>query len=190
MSHKRTGSLGLLCGVFAVAAYSLAAADEAAATTSKEKADTVEVPEVIIKGHKEKLSQLEAEVIRAQDAFYDAFNQASTVKEYETHCDMGMPLDSHILRRVCNPQFVHSATQDESMALLGAGLTPGGGGPSPTTPASIIISRKMSAYHKYVRDLVHRDPQLRKALGLYYSLSQHYEAVRKEKFKGKWIVWD
>jgi hypothetical protein len=186
VSHKRTVVLGLLCGAFAVGACSLAAAEGVAGTASKEKADTVEVPEVIIKGQEEKLSQLEAEVIKAQDAFYDAFNQVNTVKEYETHCDMEMPLDSHIPRRVCNPQFVHSAGQDEAMALLGAGLTPPGGGPtSSTSPPSMVISGKMPAYHKYVRDLVHQNPKLRRALGLYYLLSQHYEAVRKEKFKGK-----
>jgi hypothetical protein len=190
VSHKRTVLLGLLCGAFAVAAYSLAAAEDVADTASKEKADTVEVPEVIIKGHKEKLSQLEAEVIKAQDAFYDAFNQVNAVKEYETHCDMETPLDSHIVRRVCNPEFVHTATQDEAMAFLGTGLTPGGGGPRPTPAASIVISGKMPAYHKYVHDLVHQNPKLRNALGVYYALSQHYEAVRKEKFKGKWIVWD
>ena len=38
-----------------------------AGAASKEKADTVEVPEVIIEGHKEKLSQLRAEIEKAQD---------------------------------------------------------------------------------------------------------------------------
>ena len=181
MSHKRTVLLWLLCGAFAVPACSLAAAEDVAGTASKEKADTVEVPEVIIKGHKEKLSRLEAEVVKAQDAFYDAFNQVNTVKEYETHCDTEMPVDSHIHRRVCNPEFVHRATQDEAMAALGLGVA---------RPGSMVIIGKMPAYHKYVRDLVHQNPKLRKALGLYYSLSQHYEAVRKERFKGKWFVWD
>ena len=181
MSRKRTVLLGLLSGAFAVAAYSFAAAEDATGSASKEKADTVEVPEVIIKGHKEKLSQLEAEVIKAQDAFYDAFNRANTVKEYETRCDMEMPVGSHIRRRVCNPEFVHRATQDEAMAALGLGVA---------RPGSMVIIGKMPAYHKYVHDLVRQNPRLREKLGTYYALSQRYEAVRKEKFKGKWIVWD
>jgi len=152
-----------------------------AGTASKEQADTVEVPEVSIKGHREKLSQLKAEIEKAQDAFYDAFNQVNKVKEYETHCDMEVPIDTHIATRVCNPEFVHTATRDEAMMYLGLYLA---------RPASMVISGKMPAYHKYVHDLVHQNSKLRKTLGLYYALTQHYEAVRKEKFKGKWIVWD
>jgi hypothetical protein len=55
-------------------------------------------------------------------------------------------------------------------------------------PASMVISGRMPAYHKYANDLVHQSPKLRKTLGLYYALTQHYEAVRK--FKGKWFVCD
>ena len=52
-------------------------------------------------------------------------------------------------------------------------------------PARMVISGKMPAYPQ-----VERNPDLRKALGSYYVLAQHYEAIRKEKSKGKWFVWD
>jgi len=116
--------------------------------------------EIIIHGRKKKLSQLEAEIIKAQDAFYDAFNKV----------------------------FVHTATRDEARRVLDQ--YPGRPGGDPGPPASMVVSGKMRAYHKYVHDLVHQNPQLRETLGRYYALTQHYLAVRKEKFRGKWFVWD
>lgn len=184
MSHKQAVLLGLVCGAFAAAACSPASAGDVPSAAAKDKDDIVQVPpldEIIIRGRREKLSRLKAEVLKAKEAFYDAFDQVNTVKEYETHCDSEVPVDTHIAARVCNPEFVHAATSDEAMSVLEG---------YPGRPASMVISAKMPAYHQYVHDLVHQSPKLRKVLGRYYALSKHYEAVRKEKFKGKWFVWD
>ena len=188
VNHKQAVLLGLLCSALAAAACSVASAEVVTSGAAKEKDDTVPVPEVVIKGHREKLSQLEAEIVKAQDAFYDAFNQANKVKEYETHCEIGAPIGTFIKTRVCNPEFVHTATSDEARRVMNQYPGRPSGDPGPT--ASMVISGKMPAYHKYVHDLVRQNPNLRKTLGVYYALTQHYLAVRKEKFKGKWFVWD
>jgi hypothetical protein len=181
MNHKQAVLLSLACGVFVVAACSLAAAEDAASTVTKEK-DNVQVPEIIINGRKETLSQLKAEIYKAEDEFFKAFNEANDKPEYRTYCDLEAPIDSHILQRVCKPQFIDDATEGEAQSVLPFG--------HPARPAISVINQKMPEYRKYMRDLVKKDPKLRKALGQYYALYQHYGVVFKEKLKGRWFVWN
>ena len=182
MEHKQAFWLSFLCGAFVVAAGSAASAQDTASTAAKDKDDTIQVPEIIINGQDEKLSELKAEVFKAEDAFFEAFNRVNTKPEYRTYCDFELPIDSHLRWRICKPQFVEDATEEEGQSYLPFGHA--------ARPASMVINQKMPEYRQYLHKLVKQDPTLRKALGQYYALSQHYDAVFKERLKGKWFVWD
>jgi len=43
---------------------------------------------------------------------------------------------------------------------------------------------------KRTLDMLNKDPELKRALLERARLEQHYEALRKEKFRHRWIVWD
>ena len=199
MNQKRTSLLSVLGSALAVAAWSVATAEDVSSSAAKDK-DTIQVPEIIINGHKESLSQLQAEIYKAEDDFIEAFNQANTKPEYRTSCGFKLDTDTHIPTRVCRPEFVREATEADAQAYLGnlsVSHKPSLGGPGGqiiagplARPASMVISEKMPAYRKHMRDLVRRNPKLREALGQYYALRQHYDAVSKEKLKGRWFVWD
>jgi hypothetical protein len=88
---------------------------------------------------------------------------------------------------VCAPKFVDTATEVESQALV-RGLQDGHFYWAP--PASEVIKEKMPAYRKRVIELARNDPKLGKTARDYLAQTKHYEAVRKQKFKGKWLVWD
>jgi hypothetical protein len=187
VNHAQAVLFGLV-GALVFAAHPLGAAEEGRSTAADHEDDKVQVPEIIINGHKEKLSQLQTEVYKAEDDFFEAFNRVNTDPEFETHCGFELPIDSHIQKRVCRPQFVNDSTEEDMLSHLDSRFMVGP--VHPGRPANMEISHKMSAYRNHIRDLVRNDPELRKALGQYYALAQQYNAVFKQKLKGKWFVWD
>ena len=83
--------------------------------------------------------------------------------------------------RLCKPHFADTANEAEAQAFFEG---------QAAIPAWAVIAARMPAYRKHLRDLVQKDPKLIAAARRYYELTKHYEAVRKEKFKGRWLVWD
>lgn len=188
MNHARAVLFGLVCSAFVVAGHPLGAAEKEQTSAANHQDDSVEVPNVIINGQKAKLSQLKAEMYKAEDVFFEAFNRVNTDPQYKTHCDSEVRVDSHIQTHVCRPQFVDDATEEDMLSHLQSRFM---AGPyHPGRPANMVISQKMTDYHKHIRELVRKNPDLRKALGQYYALTQHYNAIFKEKMKDKWFVWD
>jgi hypothetical protein len=166
--------------VLAAASCSVAAAEDAASMAAKETDDTIQVPEIIIDGRT--LSQLKSEIYKAEEAFYEAFNEVNTEGQYHTVCGIETATEMQQKVHVCKPEFISDAYQEELWRGLQGGLVVG--------LAAFRINARMPLYKEHVRDLVQKNPKLRKALGYYYGLTEHYEAVRREKLKGKWFVWD
>ena len=81
----------------------------------------------------------------------------------------------------CKPEFVSDAYDD---ALIMAGDQVRN-----LEFAAFLINSRMPLYKAHMRELTQKNLKLRRALGRYYALTQHYEAIRKEKFKGKWFTW-
>jgi hypothetical protein len=80
---KRAVLLVVICGSLCAAAD---AANPSAQTQNGGSAKQVPIEEVTVEAHKEKMSKLRLEIKKSVDDFYDAFNKANTVPEYETHC--------------------------------------------------------------------------------------------------------
>jgi hypothetical protein len=137
--------------------------------------------EIIVGARKEKLSELHQKIEKSEDAFYEAYNKADTEPEYKIHCGDEIPTGTRMPAHVCKPQFVDTATADEAQGFLYGYAA---------MPAWMVIASRMPAYEKHMREVVEKDPKLIAAVRDYYLLTKHYEAVRKEKFKGKWLVWD
>jgi hypothetical protein len=138
--------------------------------------------QVIIAARKERLSKLHQKIEESEDAFYKAYNKENTEAEYQVNCRKRPPTGSHIDQHVCTPAFVDRAYEDEAGAFLG--------GYAPPPPPMALIAEKIPAYEKHVREVIAKNPKLIAALRDYDALNKHYEAVRKAKFKGRWIVWD
>lgn len=183
---------GIVCGAFLAAPCGLvAAADLANPAVEPQESDTVPsdpLDAIIVNAQREKLSVLRKEIEQSEDAVYDAFNAANTIPEYRTHCSIeknsiGGDYE-HVGRwhqHICKPEFVETATSIEAQAIVNGW---------PYKPASMVINAKMLDYRQHVRDVAHKDPKLRKALGHYNAVTDRYDALWKAKFKGKWLVWD
>ena len=139
------------------------------------------IEEVIVRAHLEKLSKLQQEIEKSEDAFYKAYNKVNAEPEYQIHCGTETRTEMRKRLHVCKPQFIDTANEDETQGFfLGYAAI----------PAAMVIAAKMPAYRKHLREVVEKNPKLIAVLRDYYLLNRHYEAVRKEKFKGRWIVWD
>lgn len=137
--------------------------------------------QVVIAARRERLSKLHQKVEESEEAFYKAYNKDNTEPEYDVNCHSFAPTGTHILQHACKPVFVDRAFEDETDAFLG--------GHAAAAPRA-VIAEEMPAYVKHLREVVAKDPKLIGALRDYDALAKHYEAVRKAKFKGRWIVWD
>jgi hypothetical protein len=193
MNQKRAVALALSCGLFLAAAYAVSRAEDVVNTGVEAQNDeTIQLDPldvVIVNGHKVKLHELREEIAKAEDAFYQAFNQVNTEPQYETHCLYEVTTDGKSREHVCKPQFVHDAGEAEVQAFIGEKTVGAFGGIEGyrARPATMVINEKMPGYRKHMRELVERDTNLRKALGHYYSLTQQYDAIRKKR---KWFSWD
>jgi hypothetical protein len=182
MTDGRAIVLALICCPLFVAVNAPCTAQDAAHSAEAEKlADTIPLDEIIVNGRRDKPSQLRVELAKAEDAVYEAFNEANTEPEYATHCHVEVMTEGRSHVHICKPQFVDTANEDQARAIVNG---------YPYRPAEMVIGLKMPEYRKQIRDLAQRNPRLRKALGHYYSLNQRYEAALKERPKGKWFSWD
>jgi hypothetical protein len=203
VKQKLAVALALLCGPFLAAAHTVSLAEDVANTgVEAQKSETIQLDPldvVIVNGHQVKLHELRKEIEKAEEAFYDAFNRVNTDPQYETHCLNEVSTDGRSREHMCKPQFVHAAGEAEAQAFIGektvgnvekGGRTFGGIEGYRARPATMVINEKMPGYKRHMRDLVEKDPNLRKALAHYYSLTERYDAIRKDKRKGKWFSWD
>jgi hypothetical protein len=136
--------------------------------------------QVIVAARQEKLSKILQKIVRSEEAFYSAYNKANTQPEYHVNCNSTIDaLRMH--HHVCRPVFVDRANEDETAAFFGGYAA---------APAWTVVAINMPGYRKHLRDVVEKDPKLIAALRDYDALTKHYEAVRREKFKGTWLVWN
>jgi hypothetical protein len=137
--------------------------------------------EIVITARAEKLSKLEKKIEKSEDAFYEAYNKVNTEPEYKVYCNVEVVTGTHRSVHSCKPQFVHTATSAAVDAFFSGHAA---------IPPGAVIAVKMPGYRKHLREVAEKNPELIKALRDYYTLTKHYESVRKEKFKGRWLVWD
>ena len=157
------------------AAWSMPAAYGEPASPNGGTDQQVPAEEVSVEAHKLKLSQLRVEINRAVDNFYDAFNKANTVPDYETRCrDVRRP-SSYTLRHVCTPRFFNDANEQETQGFFGGYAT---------VSAANLITLRARGYKKRLEELIHTDPTVHQAALEFDALTQRYEAVSKERVKG------
>jgi hypothetical protein len=135
--------------------------------------------EVTVHARRESLNKLHEEIGKTEEAFYKAYNKANTEPDYVINCRDDRAGMSNV--RVCNPRFVDAANEAETQGFF-SGVA--------ALPAWVVVAARRPAYQKHMLDVVQKNPELIAAARKYYELSKHYDAVRKEKFKGRWLVWD
>jgi len=91
---RKAATVTVLLG--AAALPSVAVGDEANAGQTAAAATAPD--EIIVLGH---IDELRRELVRAEEAIYQRFNDINSDDRFDIHCEMETKIDSHIPRRVC-----------------------------------------------------------------------------------------
>lgn len=161
----------------AMACLMLAGAGQAAQGNGKGPADTLD--EVTVNG--KRLSQMRQDIVRAEDAFFAAYNKLNPEHDYDVHCDMEAPIGTRIKQRVCRVAFFERAQADEAQALLGGYSVPS---------ADTVLMERSDDMKKSMLAVINAHPELRRMIRVREDLEKKYLATRKERFKGHWILFE
>jgi len=175
-----------------VAAPALAGKVEAVAPSNVGAVSSLE--EVVIQGDRT-LSAARKAMVDAEDRFYARWNDLNDDRKFDIRCHNEIPSDhpSRIWHRVCQPAFLEDMVQVASAEFVQAmqgGTTAGRGQvmlPS-SNPGQVMLMR--AEMKKRTLAMLQKDPELMRALLEHARLQQHFEVLRKEKFRNRWIVWD
>jgi hypothetical protein len=168
---KRVVLLAVICGSWCAATD---AANPGAPMQNGNSDKQAPVEEVTVQAHKEKMSQLRLEIKKSVDDFYDAFNKANTVPEYETHCRDEKPWNSNIAHHMCTPRLMDDANEQAAQGFMDGFAT---------VPAATLIALRMPGYKNHLQALIHDDPNVRQAALHFDALTQQYAATSTEKLK-------
>lgn len=130
--------------------------------------------EVIVRGQRGR-GALRFQIDRAQEAFYDRFNEINSDDELDIHCRSVVELGSRIARRRCEPNFMRTFNTEfaeETIIALQGGFA---GVPEQAIAQAQSMSLELE---KEMRSLAASDPKLRELLARLLTLQQAYSAQR------------
>jgi hypothetical protein len=149
-----------------------------------ENLDDIQALEEIVVSGDRTLSAARQAIVEAENRFYDRWNALNTERQYDITCRPYTPTGTRLSTRVCQPRFVEESTQAEAARLLQ--ITNGSYMSGSDAPRQALLVAELK---RRTLEMVNKDPDLKRALLERARLEQHYEALRKEKFKDRWIVW-
>jgi hypothetical protein len=158
----------------------------AAADVSKDSGELAEV-DVIGKS----LHELEREVIVAEDRFYKRFNTLNTNDDFDIHCRMEEMTGTRVPQRQCRIKFLADAQAMDSQEFL-KGLTSASGASGMNTPVAALMPQwvqRRDEYRQTAKALLEKDPELLALANEWLRLHEQYDRVRKERQKGRIIVF-
>jgi hypothetical protein len=165
--------------IWAAILAALTSAGAAYAAAPGAVTETTELPEVQVLG--KRLYQMRQDIIKAEDRFYAKFNELNTDDDFDIHCTMEAPTGTRLKQRACRVQFYEKAQADEARAFLTGDYAP---------PADLVVLQRHAEYEQKALALLKAHPELLKLARERDALEKKYNATRKERFKGRWILFE
>jgi hypothetical protein len=175
----------LLSSLLVVSAVPVLAGETTVAITPPNILDVETLEEVLIEGERDSLSSARKAIDEAEDRLYARFNELNDSDALDIECRMEAPTGTLLKRRVCEAKGLQDWTRPE----VGALLFSTGGTFQPGASESARLSLMAEAKRRML-ELLRKDPELLRALLERARLEKHYEELRKEKLKNRWVVWD
>lgn len=126
-----------------------------------------------------RLFDLEVQIHKAEDHFYDEYNRVNTIPEFQTSCGLRTDTATRMNYHICTPRFVDDATSFYARSLLQ--------GEDVGEPI-LTISAMMPAYRKHVHEVADKDPALAKRAEDFLALTNRYAELHKRRFESRRIV--
>lgn len=154
--------------------------DLPSATSAKEQ----KIEEIVVTGESQK-HQLRLQMLDAERAAYDLFNEFNDEKRFDIYCSVQTPTGSRIQseEQHCQPNFEiealrsHSRDYLESLRLLYDLYSPDKNAVIASQPAEVVIASQQEAYRKKMKQVAEDHPEFLEALIEYSELKAKYEAA-------------
>ena len=132
------------------------------------------VEEIIVRA--KSLMLLQQEALRAEQAFYDAFNAANSNDDFDIYCEFRATTGTHIKQRVCRAKFVDKLEADEAEALLRGDAPP---------PTHALMMQKGQLLTAEMRTLAQQRPDVLQALMRVATTRQSFDAEHARRCEGR-----
>jgi hypothetical protein len=127
----------------------------------------------------QRLLELEVQIYKAEDRFYDEYNRVNKIPEFQTNCGVRTDGTTRMNYHTCTPRFVDDASEYYSHAILQG---------EDVGPPILTITTKMPAYRKHVHEIADKDPELVKKAQDFQNLTKQYAELHKRKFERRQIA--
>jgi hypothetical protein len=136
--------------------------------------------EVLVQGTK--LWQLREAIVLAEERFYALYNELSNGDEFDVTCRKEAPLGTRLKKRVCQIGFMEEAEAEYAQAwVTGSFAAP--------EPGQVWVQRS-GDYRENALRLLNGHPELLKLAKAREQAEKKYNAERKKRFKGRWILFE
>lgn len=168
-----------LCTSWLAAAPVIAANDELVTTFDDAVTEAEEqvLDEVIVSGMS--LRQMRDAIVAAEQRFYDLYNELNQEDDFDIHCHERAALGTRIKRRECLVAFQEEAQMMYARAVMNGDFSP---------DAVMMTLERRDEYRRNALAVINGDARLRRMIQERARLEEKYEAERRQRFKGRWIV--
>jgi hypothetical protein len=175
----------LLSFLLLVFAAPVLAVEPTVALTPPNIAEIQALEEVLIEGNRNSLSSARKAIDDAEDRLYARFNELSEGDAFDIECSVEAPTGTLLKRRMCHVKGLQPWDRAGAESILFSA-----GGTVSMVMTHVMREGFIAESKKRMRDLLRKDPELLRALLERARLEKHYEELRKEKFRNRWVVWD
>lgn len=140
-----------------------------------------QVEEIVVYG-KKSMTQLRAELHRAEENFFTVFNSLNSNKEYETDCKYVVPLGSRRRQYECTPRFAMMlrAQAAQDMAIANMQFS--------STPLGSRLKKKEKLMWKEIGELIAERPEMQKAYINLVEANRGMDAERQRRCEDRGIL--
>lgn len=135
--------------------------------------------EVEVIGQRE-LYMMEAQLVEAEDAVYQLYNELNNDDLYDVHCEWEKPLGTNMKHRVCRPGFINKSTQSRGQEFM-SGLT--GMGFTTGTSVEVDYERHNPILKRKLEEAVKSSPELEAAMLEHQELKATLDERKRGFFK-------
>ena len=126
-----------------------------------------------------RLIELEVQIYKAEDRFYDEYNRVNKIPEFRTNCGVRTDGATRMNYHTCTPRFVDDASEYYARSILEG---------EDVGPPILTITEKMPAYRKHVHEVADKDPELAKKAQDFQNLTNRYAELHKRKFERRQVA--
>jgi hypothetical protein len=152
--------------------------DQTVSVVESESASSEMLEEITVYGDKS-LTRLRHELYRAEEDFFDVFNDLNSTDEFDVDCDYVTILGDRRRHHLCMPKFAEKAEIDATLNMLVDGKA--GGSWAEYYLGSVRVRKKDELLKAEIAALVTENPEMQEAFNNLVRANRAYESKRERR---------